>query len=47
VSWPRDDAKLERVQRLMADEELDAIVARAPDNVLYLTNFWPMKGCRP
>jgi Xaa-Pro aminopeptidase len=28
----------------MADQELDAIVARAPDNVLYLTNFWPMKG---
>jgi Xaa-Pro dipeptidase len=44
VRWPRDDAKLERVRRLMAEEELDAIVARAPDNVLYLTNFWPMKG---
>ena len=23
---------------------MDAIVARAPDNVLYLTNFWGMKG---
>jgi len=44
VSWPRDDAKLDRVRGLMADEGLDAIVARAPDNVLYLTNFWPMKG---
>jgi Xaa-Pro dipeptidase len=44
VTWPRDDAKLQRVRRLMADGELDAIVARAPDNVLYLTNFWPMKG---
>jgi len=28
----------------MAEEDLDAIVARAPDNVLYLTNFWGMKG---
>jgi Xaa-Pro dipeptidase len=28
----------------MADEGLDALVVRAPDNVLYLTNFWPMKG---
>ena len=28
----------------MAEQGLDAIVARAPDNVLYLTNFWPMKG---
>ena len=23
---------------------LDAIVVRAPDNVVYLTNYWPMKG---
>jgi Xaa-Pro aminopeptidase len=44
VSWPRDDAKLGRVRTLMADQELDALVVRAPDNVLYLTNFWPMKG---
>jgi Xaa-Pro aminopeptidase len=44
MSWPRDDAKLDRVRALMADEELDALVLRAPDNVLYLTNFWPMKG---
>jgi Xaa-Pro dipeptidase len=44
VSWPRDDAKLDRVRASMAEQELDAIVARAPDNVLYLTNFWPMKG---
>src|SRR5919202_640100 len=28
----------------MAEEDLDALVARAPDNVLYLTNFWAMKG---
>jgi Xaa-Pro dipeptidase len=44
VSWPRDEAKLERVRALMADHELDALVVRAPDNVLYLTNFWGMKG---
>jgi len=44
VSWPRDDAKLERVRSLIADEGLDALVVRAPDNVLYLTNFWGMKG---
>jgi Xaa-Pro aminopeptidase len=28
----------------MDERGLDAIVARAPDNVLYLTNFWGMKG---
>ena len=44
MSWPRDDAKLDRVRSLMAEEGLDALVVRAPDNVLYLTNFWGMKG---
>jgi Xaa-Pro aminopeptidase len=44
VSWQRDDAKLERVRALMAERELDALVVRAPDNVLYLTNLWGMKG---
>jgi Xaa-Pro aminopeptidase len=44
VRWERDDAKLERVRALMADEELEALVVRAPDSVLYLTNFWGMKG---
>jgi Xaa-Pro aminopeptidase len=44
VNWPRDDAKLDRVRALMAEEEIDALVVRAPDNVLYLSNFWGMKG---
>jgi Xaa-Pro aminopeptidase len=44
VSWPRDDAKLDRVRASMSEHELDVLVVRAPDNVLYLTNFWGMKG---
>ena len=44
MRWQRDDTKLGRVRALMADQELDALVVRAPDNVLYLTNFWGMKG---
>ncbi len=44
MSWPRDDARLERVRTLMGERGLDAIVARAPDNVVYLSNFWGMKG---
>ena len=44
MSWPSDDAKLERVRALMDERGLDALVVRAPDNVLYLTNFWGMKG---
>src|SRR5206468_12681660 len=44
VRWERDDAKLDRVRAAMADQDLDALIVRAPDNVLYLTNFWGMKG---
>ena len=44
MSWPRDDAKLNRVRALMGERGVDALVVRAPDNVLYLTNFWGMKG---
>ena len=44
MPWFRDDDKLERVRALMTEAELDALVVRAPDNVLYLTNFWGMKG---
>ena len=44
MSWPRDDVKLARVRALMEERELDALVVRAPDDVLYLTNFWGMKG---
>jgi Xaa-Pro aminopeptidase len=44
MAWPRDDAKLDRVRALMRQRGLDALVVRAPDNVLYLTNFWGMKG---
>jgi Xaa-Pro dipeptidase len=44
MSWPLDDVKLARVRALMAERELDALVVRAPDNVLYLTDYWCMKG---
>jgi Xaa-Pro dipeptidase len=41
---PIDHEKLERVRRRMAQDDLDALVVRAPDNVLYLTDYWCMKG---
>jgi Xaa-Pro aminopeptidase len=44
MSWPVDTAKLARVRALMGDQGLDALVVRAPDQVLYLTNYWGMKG---
>ena len=44
MSWPVDEEKLGRVRTRMEEEGLDALVVRAPDNVLYLTNYWSMKG---
>jgi Xaa-Pro aminopeptidase len=44
MPWPIDTAKLSRVRALLAQHDLDAIVVRAPDNILYLTNYWCMKG---
>ena len=35
VSWRPDERKLARVRALMAEEDVDALVVRAPDNVLY------------
>ena len=44
MPYPRDTAKLDRVRALMKDHDLDALVVRAPDNIVYLTNYWCMKG---
>src|SRR5467141_1953754 len=44
MAWPTDTAKLSRVGALMKEQDLDALVVRAPDNVVYLSNYWCMKG---
>src|SRR5271165_1250522 len=44
MAWPADKTKLDRVRALMKAQDLSALVCRAPDNVLYLTNYWCMKG---
>ena len=44
MAWPIDNIKLDGVRSLMKDQDLSALVVRAPDNVLYLTNYWCMKG---
>jgi len=44
MAWPIDHVKLNRVRGLMKDQDVSALVVRAPDNVLYLTNYWCMKG---
>jgi len=44
MAYPLDQEKWRRVREMMDRQDLDAIVVRAPDNVLYLTNYWTMKG---
>jgi Xaa-Pro aminopeptidase len=44
MDWPVDEAKLGRVRDALAEHDLDALVCRSPDNLLYLTNYWCMKG---
>ena len=44
MSWPIDEEKLNRVRALMKDQEVTTLVVRAPDNLVYLTNYWCMKG---
>jgi Xaa-Pro dipeptidase len=44
MSWPLDPEKWSRVRAMMAQHDLDALVVRAPDNILYLTDYWTMKG---
>lgn len=44
TAFPRDEAKWAKVRALMAPAGISALVVRAPDNILYLTNYWVMKG---
>jgi Xaa-Pro aminopeptidase len=44
MPYPIDEEKLQRVRELMKQQDLDALVVRAPDNIVYLTNYWCMKG---
>lgn len=44
MAYPVDQQKWKRVCEIMESHDLDALVVRAPDNVLYLTNYWTMKG---
>ena len=44
MGYPLDQRKWQRVREMLDRNNLDAVVVRAPDNVLYLTNYWTMKG---
>jgi Xaa-Pro aminopeptidase len=44
MPYPIDRTKLDLVRELMKRDNLDVLVVRAPDNIVYLTNYWCMKG---
>src|SRR5436309_3524207 len=44
MAYPLDHEKWKRVRQMLGRQDLDALVVRAPDNILYLTNYWTMKG---
>lgn len=44
MAWPADELKLSRVRAQMKEQDVDALVVRAPDNIVYLSNYWCMKG---
>ncbi len=44
MGYAIDQEKWKRVRQIMDQHDLSALVVRAPDNVLYLTNYWTMKG---
>lgn len=44
MGYAIDPEKWKRVRRIMDQHDLSALVVRAPDNILYLTNYWTMKG---
>ena len=44
MGYQLDREKWRRVRERLERDNLDALVVRAPDNVLYLTNYWCMKG---
>jgi len=42
--YPVDKVKLDRVRDMMKAQGFTALVCRAPDNIVYLSNYWCMKG---
>ncbi len=44
MPYPIDRPKLDRVRELMKQQGFSALVCRAPDNIVYLSNYWCMKG---
>jgi Xaa-Pro dipeptidase len=39
-----DQPRLSRIQNMMAEQDLAALVCRLPENLVYLTDYWPHHG---
>ncbi|MFB6216064.1 MAG: aminopeptidase P family N-terminal domain-containing protein, partial [Candidatus Aenigmatarchaeota archaeon] len=39
-----DEERFDRLQREMETDNLDVLVCRLPENVTYLTDYWPQQG---
>lgn len=39
-----DTERADRVRKALQKEDLDALVCRLPENVLFLTSYWPLSG---
>jgi len=41
---PVDELRISRIKEAMAREGLDALICRLPENVLFLSGWWPLTG---
>jgi len=39
-----DSVRLERLRQRMKESQVDALICRLPENVVYLTDYWPHHG---
>ena len=40
----KDRLRVQRLQKLMAEAGFDALVCRLPENVVYISDYWPVHG---
>ena len=39
-----DTLRVRRLQELMVEAQFDCLVCRLPENVVYITEYWPVHG---
>lgn len=41
---PVDNERISRIKKALAEKDIDALVCRLPENVLFLSGWWPLTG---